>query len=204
MYLLNARRWTLSSGSRRLQVRRTLTGAAGLASVALTAAACGSQAANVALPARASVSAAAASPAALSSAQTPAQAAAAAYRAYWQAYAAAMSSAHAAQARAILAPYLAAAGLPRLIGTLKLVWAAQDAAYGGAVTHVQGVEVSGRRAILHDCLDLSHFGVTDLLTGRVLPNSFGRAGQDYYVTLLLSGGRWRVSNMQPVEVPCTP
>jgi hypothetical protein len=178
-------------------------GTAGLASVALTAAACGSQAANVALPTRASVSAAAAAPAALSTAQTPAQAAAAAYRAYWQAYAAAMTSANAAQARAILAPYLAAAGLPRLIGTLKLVWAAHDAAYGGAVTHVQSVEVSGRRAIVHDCLDLSQFGVTDLLTGRVLPNSFGRPNQDYYVTLLLSGGRWRVSNMQPVEVPCT-
>ncbi|HUZ22398.1 MAG TPA: hypothetical protein VMV07_01385 [Streptosporangiaceae bacterium] len=183
-----------------------MAGAAGLTAVALAAAACGSQAPSVALPPKAATATAApAAPAALSGpAQTPAQAVAGAYQAYWQAYAAAMTSANATQARVILAPYTVPAGVARLIGTLKLVWAAHDTAYGGAVTHVKGVEITGRRAILHDCLDLSHFGVTDQLTGRVMPDSFGRPNQDYYVTLLLSGGRWLVSNMQPVEVPCTP
>ncbi len=66
------------------------------------------------------------------------------------------------------------------------------------------MRITGRRALLHDCLDLSHFGVLDKRTGRVVPGSFGLPGQDYYVSLELSGGRWKVANMQPVEVPCSP
>jgi hypothetical protein len=174
-----------------------------LASVTLVAAGCGSQSSSVPLPARASSTPT--TPVALAgSAPTARQVVSAAYRGYWQAYAAAMTSANAVRARVIMAPYEAPATIPELIRSLKLVWAAHDIAYGGAVTHVKSVQITGRRALIHDCLDLSHFGVVDQRTGRVVPDSFGLPNLDYYVSLVLSGGRWRVSNMQPVEVPCTP
>jgi hypothetical protein len=178
---------------------------AGLTGVALAVAGCGAQAAGVSLPAKAA-STGTAAPAALASSapRTPRQAVAAAYRGYWRAYAAAMSADGTARATAVLAPYEAPSGMPQLIKNLQAIWRAHDVAYGGAVTHVKRVQITGRRAILNDCLDLSHFGVTDRRTGRVVPDSFGLANQDFYITLLRSGGRWRVSNMQPVEVPCEP
>jgi hypothetical protein len=185
------------------RIRSFLAGITGLAGLAAVTAACGGQAAPVALPPKAATATAA--PAALTGpARTPHQVVTAAYRAYWRAYAAAMTAASTTRAESLLAPYEDSAGLPRLIGSLKRVWAAHDAAYGGAVTHVKGVQITGHRAIVHDCLDLSHFGVVNSRTGRVVPDSFGLPDQDYYVTLLLSGGRWRVSNMTPVEVPCQP
>jgi hypothetical protein len=177
--------------------------AAGLTSVALAATGCGGPAASVALPGKAGTATAA--PASLAGpAPTPRQAVAAAYSGYWRAYAAAMASLKPARATAILAPYATRSGIPQLVKTLQAVWAANDTAYGGAVTHVKGVRITGRRAILHDCLDLSHFGVLDRATGRIVPDSFGLPNQDYYISLVRSGGRWRVSNMQPVEVPCEP
>lgn len=175
-----------------------------LAGLALAVAGCGTrQPASVALPPKAA--AAATGPAAVAAApQTPRQAVTAAYQGYWRAYAGAMSSGAPRRARAILAGYETPAGVSQEIRTLRRVWAAHDMAYGGAVTHVKSVQVTGHHAILHDCLDLSHFGALDRVTGRVVPASFGLPNLDYYVNLVLSGGRWRVSNMQPVEVPCTP
>jgi hypothetical protein len=176
---------------------------AGLTSVALAATACGGHAASVALPRKAGA-ATIAPVSQAGSAPTPQQAVAAAYRGYWRAYAAAMTALKPGRARVILAPYAAQSGLAQLIANLQAVWAANDTAYGGAVTHVKGVQVTGKRAILHDCLDLSHFGVLNRASGRVVPDSFGLPNRDYYISLVRSGGRWRVSNMQPVEVPCEP
>jgi hypothetical protein len=160
----------------------------------------------VALPARASGRAtvpAAASPAP-SAPPTPEQVVAADYAGYWQAYGQAMTAGRVARARQLLAPYTAASVIPRLISSLRRVWAAHDQAYGGAQTHVLGIQITGPTALVHDCLDLSHFGVLDKDTGRVVPGSFGPADRDYYITLVLSGGRWLVSNMEPVEVSCRP
>lgn len=205
MFMRNDGKAPLSAAPNR-QARRTLASAARpvLACAALAAllTACGGQAAPVPLPAKGSAPAA---PVAASlPPQTPQQAVTAAYEGYWQAYAEAMTSSNAARARAILAAYQAPSGMTRLIGSLQRVWAAHDVAYGGAVTHVKSVQITGERATLHDCLDLSHFGVLDKKTGRIVPGSFGLPTLDYYVLLVRSGGRWRVSNMQPVEVPCTP
>jgi hypothetical protein len=206
MHLLNGGSSMYSSATSRWTGWAAIAAAtAGLTGVALAAAGCGGPAARVSLPARAARTATAA-PAALASSapQTPRQAVAAAYRGYWRAYAAAMSADSTARATAILAPYDAPSGTPLLMKNLKAIWKAHDVAYGGAVTHIKSVRITGRRAILNDCLDLSHFGVTDQRTGRVVPGSFGLANQDTYITLLRSGGRWRVSNMEPVEVPCEP
>jgi hypothetical protein len=201
-----------NAGALASAVRAHVSGPAGmaglsivLAPVVLAAAACGSaQAPGVALPARVPASAAVPAAASPSGPPTPHQVVAADYAAYWQAYARAMTSGDPASAREILAPYAAASTLARLVSSLQRVWAVHDEAYGAAQPHVLGVTITGSRALLHDCLDLSHFGVLDQTTGRVVSDSFGLANRDYYITLVLSGGRWLVSNMEPAEVPCQP
>jgi hypothetical protein len=127
-----------------------------------------------------------------------------AYQGYWRAYAEAMGVRSLSRARAIMAPYDLPAALPQAVKYLRLVWAAHDVAAGGAVTHVLSVQVHGHRAVLHDCLDLSQFGLRSTVTGQVVPGSFGGSRLDFYITLMLSAGRWRVSNMVQVEVPCAP
>ena len=206
MFLRNAGALALAV---RAQLRRSPAGWAGPAlavmPVALAAVACGAaQAPGVALPARASGRVIVPAAAPSSPPPTAQQVVATAYAGYWEAYAQAMTAGNAPAARRILAPYAAAAVIPRLVTSLQRVWAAHDESYGGAQTHVLGVDITGRTALVHDCLDLSHFGVLDKITGQVVPNSFGLADRDYYITLVLSGGRWLVSNMEPVEVPCQP
>ena len=128
----------------------------------------------------------------------------AAYAGYWQAFAAAMSSQNAARARAILAPYDSPSAITQAVQADRRVWAAHETAYGGAVTHILDVRMTGNRALVHDCLDLSHFGAENLRTRRVVPESFGLPHLNFYVTVMRSGSRWLVTNMQPVEVPCAP
>ncbi len=177
---------------------------AGLApalALALALTACGTQA-KVPLPPKTAALAAPQAPA--SARLSPRQQVAAAYAGYWQAYGAAMSSQNAARARAILAPYDQSGAVSRTVKADQLVWAAHETAYGNAVTHILSVRVTGRRALLHDCLDLSHFGAQDTRTRRVVPDSFGLQRLNFYITLVLSGGRWLVTDMQPVVVPCEP
>jgi hypothetical protein len=126
----------------------------------------------------------------------------AAYTGYWQAYAAAMSSQNPARARAIMAPYEPASAIAQTIKADRRVWTAHETAYGSAVPHILGVRLAGNRALVHDCLDLSHFGAQNTRTGRVVPESFGLPHLNFYVTVIRAGGRWLVANMQPVEVPC--
>jgi hypothetical protein len=127
-----------------------------------------------------------------------------AYHGYWRAYAAAMTSGSAARARALLAPYDPPAGVTQAISYLRPVWAKGEVAAGEAVPHILSISIRKHRAMLHDCLDLSHFGVLDQRTGRIVPGSFGLPRLNYFVTLVFSGGRWRVANMLQVEVPCEP
>jgi hypothetical protein len=136
--------------------------------------------------------------------QTARQRVIAAYDGYWQAYAQGMSSRSAAAARSILARYLTPELVSGTIRSYRADWAAHDIAYGGAVTHVLSVHITGSSARLHDCLDLSRLGVQDSRTGRVIPQSFGLPHLNFYITLVRSGGRWLISNMQPVVVPCVP
>jgi hypothetical protein len=156
----------------------------------------------VALPRRADPALGSAAPAAAS--QTPRQRVIAAYNGYWRAYAQGMTSRSAAAARSILARYLTPGLIRGTVRSYRADWAAHDVAYGGAVTHVLSVRIAGRSALLHDCLDLSRFGVQNSRTGRVMPQSFGLPRLNFYISLVLAGGRWLISNMQPVVVPCEP
>ncbi len=133
---------------------------------------------------------------------TPRQQVIAAYTGYWRAYAEAMNAQSTARATAILTPYESPGDVALAVKADRKVWAAHEIAYGGAITHILSVARDGNRASLHDCLDLSHFGAQDVRTGRVVPDSFGLPHLNTYVTVVRSQGRWLVSNMEPVEVPC--
>jgi hypothetical protein len=167
----------------------------------LTAAGCGSQP-TVALPRK---DTAVTAPGTLDSPHlTARQQVIAAYTGYWQAYSSALSARNAARAKVILAPYDAPAAITRVIAGDQRVWAANETAYGTAEPHILSVHITGSRAQIHDCLDLSHFGALDTRTGRIVPDSFGLPRLNFYITLALSRGRWLVTDMQPVVVPCEP
>jgi hypothetical protein len=177
--------------------RRALSGLPVILAIAVTG--CGAQP-TVALPAKSPQLTA---PTALSGQTlTARQQVLAAYIGYWRAFAAAMSSQNAARARAIMAPYEPAGAIAQTVKADQRVWAAHETGYGNAVPHILGIRLTGHRALVHDCLDLSHFGAQNMRTGRVVPQSFGLPHLNCYVTVIRIGGRWLVTNMQPVEVPC--
>ena len=130
MYVRNAGKSPLSPpASCRWPARVGLT--AGLASVALAAAACGGQQPSVSLPAKGGTSAP--SQAVLTRpARTPAQVVTAAYQGYWQAYATAMTASSPGRARVILARFSTPGGITALIGSLRRVWRAHDVEIGRA------------------------------------------------------------------------
>ncbi len=160
---------------------------------------------NVALPTRPTASAPPASPSTVTTVGgTGSEQVIAAYVSYWQAYGAAMRTRNIAAARRLLANVTDADFLRQVTAPMPRVWAAHEIGYGYAIPHVLGVIRRSTSASLHDCLDLSHFGVQDTRTGLIVPGSFGLPELNFYVTLTRSAGRWVVSNMQQVEVPCTP
>jgi hypothetical protein len=168
--------------------------------LAMAAAGCAAQA-RVALPSKSRPQAV--RPESLSNPKlTSRQQVIAAYTGYWRAFAEAMSAQSTARATAILAPYESPSDVALTVKADRKVWAAHEIAYGGAITHILSVERTGNRASLHDCLDLSHFGAQDVRTRRIVPDSFGLPHLNTYVTVVRSQGRWLVSNMEPVEVPC--
>jgi hypothetical protein len=128
----------------------------------------------------------------------------AAYAGYWQASDSAVNAGNARRARQILARYVPAAALPGMIAALSQDWAMHAVADGSPVLHIVSVRVRKSQATVHDCVDLSHAGLKNARTGRVLPHSFGGARANYYASLVLRGGRWLVSDLVPVVAPCDP
>jgi hypothetical protein len=128
----------------------------------------------------------------------------AAYEGYWQATGAAVSAGKAGPARALLVPYLTPSTIPGVIAALRPGWAEHVVSIGRPVLHVQSVKVTGRRALVHDCADLSQAGVADGRTGKPYSRSFGSAHANFYADLVLSGSHWLVSNLVPVVAPCEP
>jgi hypothetical protein len=187
--------------SRRVADRRvSLTWLGGLATLVLALAGCGSQA-SVALPGKATPEA---SPAAVAGApQTPQDQVVAAYNGYWQALGQALDARNAANARAILAPYAASEFIPALISGFETDWARGEIQYGRPVPHILSVQITGGRANVHDCADFSNAGVQSASTGQVI-GSLGNSRINMISTLVLTGGRWLVSNQVPVVLSCVP
>jgi hypothetical protein len=190
--------------SRRVADRRdrrvSLTWRGALATLVLALAACGGQA-SVALPGKAAPEA---SPAAVAGApQTPQDQVVAAYNGYWQALGQALDARNAANARSILAAYAASALIPSLISGFETDWARGEVQYGRPVPHILSVRIAGDRANVHDCADFSNAGVQSASTGQVI-GSLGNSRVNMISTLVLTGGRWLVSNQVPVVLSCVP
>ena len=185
------------SGAGRLGGARWL---GGLAALMLAVAGCGGPA-SVALPGKAAPEA---SPAAVAGApQTPRDQVVAAYNGYWQALGQALDAQNAANARSILAPYAGSALIPSLISGFQSDWARGEIQYGSPVPHILSVQITGGRANVHDCADFSNAGVRSASTGQVI-GSLGNSRVNMISTLVLSDGRWLVSNQVPVVLSCVP
>jgi hypothetical protein len=167
--------------------------------LAVTAVGCASQA-NVGLPPKAHDVASAA--AATDPQPGVREQVLAAYEGYWQATGAAVNAATAGPARALLAPYLTPGAIPGVLAALRPDWAEHAVSAGSPVLHILSVKITGTRALVHDCVDLSQAGLADARTGRPYPRSFGSAHANFYADLVLSGSRWLVSNLVPVVAPC--
>lgn len=168
----------------------------------LAVTACGAQP-HVALPSRAPASAPVPSAALAGGPVSAAGQVVAAYTGYWQALGQALDARNAARARTILAPYAAPVMIPSLISGFETEWAHGEVQYGGPVPHILSVRVSGARAAVHDCADFSNAGVQSASTGQVI-GSLGNPRVNMISTLVLTRGRWLVSNQVPVVLPCVP
>jgi hypothetical protein len=172
----------------------------GMAALTLAVTGCGGQA-SVALPGKSgplTVPAAASGPA-----LTVRQQVIAAYTGYWQALGEALDTQNAARARAILAQYVPESGIPSLISSFEADWAKGEIQYGSPVPHIMGVQITGGRAAVHDCADFSGAGVQDASTGQVV-GSLGSPRVNLISTLVLTHGKWLISNQVPVVLSCAP
>jgi hypothetical protein len=167
----------------------------------LAIAGCGGQA-SVALPLKAAAPAAPAA-AVTHPPQTLRQQVIAAYTGYWQALGQALDAQNAGRAREILAQHVPGASIPSLISGFETDWAQGEIQYGSPVPHILSVQVAGGHAAVHDCADFSNAGVQDARTGQVV-GSLGDPHVNMISTLVLTHGRWLVSNQVPVVVSCAP
>jgi len=175
---------------------------AGLAGLIFAVAGCGGQA-SVGLPRKAAAGAPAAPVAAGDPQLTVRQQVIAAYTGYWQALGQALDTQNAARARAILAPYVPAASISSLVSGFEADWARGDTQYGSPVPHILSVQVRGGHAAVHDCADFSGAGLQDARTGQVV-GGLGQPNVNLISTLVLTRGRWLVSNQTPVVLSCAP
>jgi hypothetical protein len=128
----------------------------------------------------------------------------AAYAGYWQVTGLAVNAGQAAAARALLARYLTPGAIAGVLAALRPDWAEHAVSDGSPVSHVLSVKITGGRALVHDCADLSHAGLAQARTGRPYLRSFGSAHANFYADLVLSGNHWLVSNLVPVVAVCEP
>jgi hypothetical protein len=174
--------------------------ATGMAALMLAVSGCGGQA-SVALPHR---SAPPAVPAAVTGpVLTVRDQVVAAYTGYWQALGQALDTQNAGRARAILAQYVPGSGIGSLLSSFEADWTQGEIQYGSPVPHIMSVKVAGDHAAVHDCADFSNAGVQDARTGQVV-GSLGGPHVNLISTLVLTRGRWLVSNQVPVELSCAP
>lgn len=171
------------------------------AALALSIAGCGGQAA-VALPHKTSLPAVPAASPGPGRTPTVSDQVVTAYTGYWQALGQALDARNATQARAILASFATPALIPSLVSGLETDWARGEIQYGAPVPHILSVQVTGDRATVHDCADFSHAGV-QTTTGQVV-GSLGDPRVNMISVLVLSGGRWLLSNQVPVVASCSP
>jgi len=165
---------------------------------------------NVNLPPKATPSSAAATsqPGSPSPSPTSArQAVVAAYLGFWTAGSQAERAGNAAQARAILAPYVTASYLKYMISGMRPYWRRHEVAWGRNIEHIKKVSVvtstnGSKAAIVVDCQDASHSGLASARTGKVIRSTLGPRHANLYASMALVSGRWRVAHIMFVGNSC--
>lgn len=179
-----------------------LVTASGGALVTLIVTGCGGTTTPTSLPARVSP----ASPTASASVATtpPAQQVTGAYTTFSELGGIAERSTP-AQARAMLAPYVAEPYLDHLLAAVATYRARNKEAWGHVVPHITQVTVNGDGALVRDCQDDSHAALADSRSGTVLPHSAGSTRTNIVATLTRgSDGRWRLTALEQLDTPCEP
>jgi hypothetical protein len=128
----------------------------------------------------------------------------AAYSAYFPVSVAA-EAAGPSRAKAMLAPYAAPPYLNHVLSQMAAYRARHEVTRGHVLPHVTRVVVRGPLARVYDCQDASHAALANSRTGRVIPGSRGSA-RTYLIATLARGsdGRWRLTSLAHVAVPCKP
>jgi hypothetical protein len=173
-------------------------GLAGLLAGALSG--CRSQASDVALPQKPQLVRPAVTRPARRSAR---QLVVTAYEGYWAATSQALNSRSPVSARQILAGFVPRDAIPALVSGLRGLWKRNEIGYGHPVFHIMGVHLTGPgTAAVHDCIDLSHAGFQNRLTGQVV-GGLGHSHDYLITTLARRHGRWLVTGAVPVVRTCT-
>ena len=173
------------------------------AGLTLAVAGCGGQAAS--RPAAQGAAPGAAVPAALAGAPLgPQQQVVAAYTGYWQALGQALDTQNAGPRAGVILASVRDRG-QHLVADRRVrdrLGAGRDPVRR-PVPHILSVRVTGDRAAVHDCADFSRAGVQSASTGQVV-GSLGSPRVNMISTLVLTRGRWLVSNQVPVVLSCVP
>ena len=186
---------------RRLAALLQTVSAVALAGLAAVLMGCGTQAADVALPAR---SGSGHVEPAGAKAVTPSERdqVVAAYEGYWRATSAALASRDPAKASAIMTRYVPGHAIGTLVRGLRAIWRRDEIGYGSPVFHIIAVKITGHgTAAVHDCVDLSHTGFQNQQTGQIV-GGFGQSHDFMITTLVRERGRWLVTGAIPVVQSC--
>jgi hypothetical protein len=185
-----------------LQLARKRRGLAILAScLAPVLAACSGAAAQVQLPRKPVVKAAAIRNQPV---MTQQQQVISALTGYTAALGEADKSMSAVQARQLLRPYLAPGRIDGLVQAVSEIWARGENFYGQDVLHVLSVRIEGRHAFVHDCDNTSDMGLEDAAAGQAVPGSAGVLHDNLITRLDFVGGHWLVEFQLVEDVPCAP
>lgn len=183
---------------------RPVPAIAAASSAAVLLAGCGGSPPAAVLPATTAPLSAPAGTVQATAPASPQQAAVAAYTAYFPASKAAENG-PAAKAEAVLSPYAAQPYLGQVLAQMATYRSSGETAAGYVTVHITKVTVHGKDATLYDCQDASHAALASASTGKVIPGTSGRADTSLIASLALGGGgRWRLTSLAHVAVPCSP
>ncbi|WP_327586981.1 hypothetical protein OHA25_08210 [Nonomuraea sp. NBC_00507] len=116
------------------------------------------------------------------------------------------AKAPAAQARKLLAPYVAGEFLDEQVQKIGTYQAENQEPYGQPTVHIMRVTLGpGNTASLHDCLDFSKAGLADRRTHQLIPGTLGSSRTHVAADFKRgSDGRWRLTSVMQLEEPCSP
>jgi len=124
-------------------------------------------------------------------------------RARYAAYRAAqpaMEASPAAKRPELVRPFLAEPARSRVLAGLAALDASGRRAYGTPASKVFAIDVTGDRAVLHDCRDERAAGQLEISTGRRL--TVGVANTHLVVRFARVGGQWLIIRFELGGEPC--